>query len=112
MHESSKVTQAGTSTESCSVAQLFLSLFLHFTASCIRRENKKEKQVAVLATAGNKEHVRTPCVGVLMGVGGIVLDTEVVRDGPFSCRVFEPQSTAAARAPHPAQGFPRFLASI
>ncbi|NXX00065.1 HHLA1 protein, partial [Larus smithsonianus] len=26
-------------------------LFLHFTASCIRRENKKEKQVAVLATA-------------------------------------------------------------
>ncbi|NXE78126.1 HHLA1 protein, partial [Cochlearius cochlearius] len=39
---------------SCLVAQrgkLFLSLFLHFTASCIRRENKKEKQVAVLATA-------------------------------------------------------------
>ncbi|NXG02771.1 HHLA1 protein, partial [Sakesphorus luctuosus] len=27
------------------------SLFLHFSASCIRRENKKEKQVAVLATA-------------------------------------------------------------
>ncbi|NXV42877.1 HHLA1 protein, partial [Uria aalge] len=26
-------------------------LFLYFTASCIRRENKKEKQVAVLATA-------------------------------------------------------------
>ncbi|NXK25568.1 HHLA1 protein, partial [Arenaria interpres] len=26
-------------------------LFLHFTALCIRRENKKEKQVAVLATA-------------------------------------------------------------
>ncbi|NWY53720.1 HHLA1 protein, partial [Chionis minor] len=26
-------------------------LFLHFTASCIRRENKKEKQMAVLATA-------------------------------------------------------------
>ncbi|NXT17218.1 HHLA1 protein, partial [Syrrhaptes paradoxus] len=26
-------------------------LFLHFTASCIRTENKKEKQVAVLATA-------------------------------------------------------------
>ncbi|KAF1625818.1 HERV-H LTR-associating protein 1, partial [Eudyptes filholi] len=39
---------------SCLVAQqgkLFLSLILHFTASCIRRENKKEKQVAVLATA-------------------------------------------------------------
>ncbi|NXL00380.1 HHLA1 protein, partial [Mesembrinibis cayennensis] len=38
----------------CLVAQqgkLFLSLFLHLTASCIRRENKKEKQVAVLATA-------------------------------------------------------------
>ncbi|NWS18636.1 HHLA1 protein, partial [Pachyramphus minor] len=31
--------------------KLFLSLFLHFSASCIRRENKKEKQVAVLATA-------------------------------------------------------------
>ncbi|NXT40132.1 HHLA1 protein, partial [Pelecanoides urinatrix] len=30
--------------------KLFLSLFLRFTASCIRRENKKEKQVAVLAT--------------------------------------------------------------
>uniref|UniRef100_A0A8D2P8H7 HERV-H LTR-associating 1 n=1 Tax=Zosterops lateralis melanops TaxID=1220523 RepID=A0A8D2P8H7_ZOSLA len=29
----------------------FLSLFLHFSASCIRKENKKEKQVAVLATA-------------------------------------------------------------
>ncbi|NXA16358.1 HHLA1 protein, partial [Sapayoa aenigma] len=28
-----------------------LSLFPHFSASCIRRENKKEKQVAVLATA-------------------------------------------------------------
>ncbi|NXN90308.1 HHLA1 protein, partial [Bombycilla garrulus] len=27
------------------------SLFLHFSASCIRKENKKEKQVAVLATA-------------------------------------------------------------
>ncbi|NWV40307.1 HHLA1 protein, partial [Grantiella picta] len=26
-------------------------VFLHFSASCIRRENKKEKQVAVLATA-------------------------------------------------------------
>ncbi|NWV22286.1 HHLA1 protein, partial [Origma solitaria] len=26
-------------------------LFLHFSASCLRRENKKEKQVAVLATA-------------------------------------------------------------
>ncbi|NXJ81559.1 HHLA1 protein, partial [Trogon melanurus] len=26
-------------------------LFLHFTASCVRGENKKEKQVAVLATA-------------------------------------------------------------
>ncbi|NXI15606.1 HHLA1 protein, partial [Irena cyanogastra] len=31
--------------------KLFLSLFLHFSASCIRKENKKEKQVAVLATA-------------------------------------------------------------
>ncbi|NXH42248.1 HHLA1 protein, partial [Dicaeum eximium] len=31
--------------------KLFLSLFLHFPASCIRKENKKEKQVAVLATA-------------------------------------------------------------
>ncbi|KAM6278359.1 HERV-H LTR-associating protein 1 [Spheniscus humboldti] len=54
MNESSKVTQAENSTESCLVAQqgkLFLSLILHFTASCIRRENKKEKQVAVLATA-------------------------------------------------------------
>ncbi|NXS68264.1 HHLA1 protein, partial [Pandion haliaetus] len=39
---------------SCLVSQqekLFLSLFLHLTASCIGRENKKEKQVAVLATA-------------------------------------------------------------
>ncbi|NXC06467.1 HHLA1 protein, partial [Orthonyx spaldingii] len=31
--------------------KLFLTLFLHFSASCIRKENKKEKQVAVLATA-------------------------------------------------------------
>ncbi|NXU12917.1 HHLA1 protein, partial [Pardalotus punctatus] len=31
--------------------KLLLSLFLPFSASCIRRENKKEKQVAVLATA-------------------------------------------------------------
>ncbi|NWV98228.1 HHLA1 protein, partial [Machaerirhynchus nigripectus] len=31
--------------------KLFLSLFLHFSASCIKKENKKEKQVAVLATA-------------------------------------------------------------
>ncbi|NXG23300.1 HHLA1 protein, partial [Grallaria varia] len=41
-------------TKSCLVSQqekLFLSLFLHFSASCIRRESKKEKQVAVLATA-------------------------------------------------------------
>ncbi|NWI26171.1 HHLA1 protein, partial [Sula dactylatra] len=41
-------------TEHCLVPRqrkLFLSLFLQFTASCIRRENKKEKQVAVLATA-------------------------------------------------------------
>uniref|UniRef100_A0A8C3R9F2 HERV-H LTR-associating 1 n=1 Tax=Cyanoderma ruficeps TaxID=181631 RepID=A0A8C3R9F2_9PASS len=29
----------------------FFNLFLHFSASCIRKENKKEKQVAVLATA-------------------------------------------------------------
>ncbi|NWI89137.1 HHLA1 protein, partial [Pitta sordida] len=42
------------STDSCLVSQqgkLFNSLFPHFSASCIRRENKKEKQVAVLATA-------------------------------------------------------------
>ncbi|NXO42532.1 HHLA1 protein, partial [Locustella ochotensis] len=31
--------------------KLFLSLFLHFSASCLRKENKKEKQVAVLASA-------------------------------------------------------------
>ncbi|NXM40063.1 HHLA1 protein, partial [Gymnorhina tibicen] len=31
--------------------KLFLSLFLHFSASCMKKENKKEKQVAVLATA-------------------------------------------------------------
>ncbi|NXI79542.1 HHLA1 protein, partial [Rhipidura dahli] len=31
--------------------KLFLSLFLCFSASCIKKENKKEKQVAVLATA-------------------------------------------------------------
>ncbi|NWT90391.1 HHLA1 protein, partial [Lanius ludovicianus] len=31
--------------------KLFLCLFLHFSASCIKKENKKEKQVAVLATA-------------------------------------------------------------
>ncbi|NWU28071.1 HHLA1 protein, partial [Dyaphorophyia castanea] len=31
--------------------KLFPSLFLHFSASCIKKENKKEKQVAVLATA-------------------------------------------------------------
>ncbi|KAM6101222.1 HERV-H LTR-associating protein 1 isoform 2-T2 [Theristicus caerulescens] len=36
---------------SVSLSGLQHSLFLHFTASCIRRENKKEKQVAVLATA-------------------------------------------------------------
>ncbi|NXY27314.1 HHLA1 protein, partial [Pomatorhinus ruficollis] len=29
----------------------FFNLFLHFSASCMRKENKKEKQVAVLATA-------------------------------------------------------------
>uniref|UniRef100_A0A8B9Q0U5 HERV-H LTR-associating 1 n=1 Tax=Apteryx owenii TaxID=8824 RepID=A0A8B9Q0U5_APTOW len=55
MNESSKVTQAESSAGSYLLAQqgkLFLSLlFLHFTASCIRRENKKEKHVAVLATA-------------------------------------------------------------
>ncbi|KAF1579707.1 UNVERIFIED_CONTAM: hypothetical protein FQV15_0014086, partial [Eudyptes pachyrhynchus] len=48
------VCSTGKDNESCLVAQqgkLFLSLILHFTASCIRRENKKEKQVAVLATA-------------------------------------------------------------
>ncbi|NXG50433.1 HHLA1 protein, partial [Psilopogon haemacephalus] len=42
-----------TVTESCLVSQkgkLLLNLFLHFTASCTRRE-KREKQVAVLATA-------------------------------------------------------------
>lgn len=42
----------------------FLSLFLHFSASCIRKENKKEKQVAVLATAGNRQHFRSPSQGV------------------------------------------------
>uniref|UniRef100_A0A8C3MET5 Uncharacterized protein n=1 Tax=Geospiza parvula TaxID=87175 RepID=A0A8C3MET5_GEOPR len=31
--------------------KLFLSLFLPFSASCLRKENKKEKQLAVLATA-------------------------------------------------------------
>ncbi|NXD90936.1 HHLA1 protein, partial [Chaetorhynchus papuensis] len=31
--------------------KLFLSLCLHFSALCIKKENKKEKQVAVLATA-------------------------------------------------------------
>ncbi|NXB17109.1 HHLA1 protein, partial [Rhagologus leucostigma] len=31
--------------------KLFLTLFLHFSALCIKKENKKEKQVAVLATA-------------------------------------------------------------
>ncbi|NXB33617.1 HHLA1 protein, partial [Eulacestoma nigropectus] len=31
--------------------KLFLRVFLHFSASCIKKENKKEKQVAVLATA-------------------------------------------------------------
>ncbi|KAK1194301.1 HHLA1 protein, partial [Pygoscelis papua] len=48
------VCNTGKDNESCLVAQqgkLFLSLILHFTASCIRRESKKEKQVAVLATA-------------------------------------------------------------
>ncbi|NXS40138.1 HHLA1 protein, partial [Balaeniceps rex] len=48
------VFNTGKDNESCLVVQqgkLFLSLFLHFTASCLRRENKKEKQVAVLATA-------------------------------------------------------------
>uniref|UniRef100_A0A8C3RBC5 HERV-H LTR-associating 1 n=1 Tax=Cyanoderma ruficeps TaxID=181631 RepID=A0A8C3RBC5_9PASS len=34
----------------------FFNLFLHFSASCIRKENKKEKQVAVLATAGNSTY--------------------------------------------------------
>ncbi|OXB56342.1 hypothetical protein ASZ78_004343, partial [Callipepla squamata] len=33
----------------------FLRLFLCFTASCVRRENKREKQAAVLATAGTKK---------------------------------------------------------
>ncbi|KAK2520290.1 Hhla1, partial [Columba guinea] len=36
---------------SVSLSHLQHSLFLHFAASCIRRENKKEKQVAVLAMA-------------------------------------------------------------
>ncbi|NWR31032.1 HHLA1 protein, partial [Tachuris rubrigastra] len=48
------VFSTGKDHESCLFSQqgkLFLSLFLHFSASCIRRENKKEKQVAVLATA-------------------------------------------------------------
>ena len=63
---------------------------LHFTASCIRKENKKEKQVAVLATAGNKQRVRRHRVGLLMGVGGGMLGMEVAADGPF-CRACEPQ---------------------
>ncbi|NWU81664.1 HHLA1 protein, partial [Onychorhynchus coronatus] len=48
------VFSTGKDDESCFVSQqekMFLSLFLHFPASCVRRENKKEKQVAVLATA-------------------------------------------------------------
>ncbi|NXW20361.1 HHLA1 protein, partial [Circaetus pectoralis] len=48
------VFNTGKDNEHCLVSQqgkLFLRLFLHFTASCIRRENKKEKQVALLATA-------------------------------------------------------------
>lgn len=43
--------------------KLFLCLFLHFSASCIKKENKKEKQVAVLATAGKRQHTRSPSVG-------------------------------------------------
>ncbi|XP_027754268.1 HERV-H LTR-associating protein 1 [Empidonax traillii] len=63
----------------------FLCLFLVFsTASCIRRENKKEKQVAVLATAGNKQHVRSCSFRVLMGVGGVVLGMQVAADGSFA----------------------------
>lgn len=53
--------------------------------------------MAVLATAGNKEHVGRPCVGLSMEVGGVVLDTEVVADGTFSCRPFEPQSTTCCK---------------
>lgn len=59
MNKSSKVTPAESCTEKHLVVQqgfFFLRLFLCFTASCIRRENfmhKREKQAAVLATAGN-----------------------------------------------------------
>ncbi|NXM74743.1 HHLA1 protein, partial [Serilophus lunatus] len=48
------VFSTGKDDDSCLVSQqgkLFHSLFPYFSASCIRRENKKEKQVAVLATA-------------------------------------------------------------
>lgn len=53
--------------------------------------------MAVLATAGNKEHVRRPCVGLSAEAGGVVLDTEVVADGTFSCRAFEPQPTTCCK---------------
>jgi len=57
MNKSSKATPAESCTEKYLVDQqgifFFLILFLCFTASCVRRENKREKQAAVLATAGN-----------------------------------------------------------
>ncbi|NXH86813.1 HHLA1 protein, partial [Edolisoma coerulescens] len=45
------VFSAGKDNGQAQQGKLFLSLFLHFSASCIKKENKKEKQVAVLATA-------------------------------------------------------------
>lgn len=79
--------------------KLFLSLFLHFAASCLRKENKKEKQLAVLATAGNRQHIRSPRARVLMGEGGAVLGMQVAADGPCSCRVWEPHPTQSSPWP-------------
>lgn len=56
MNKSSKVSATESCTEKYLVAQqgFFFSQSLSLlTASCIRRENKREKQEAVLATAGN-----------------------------------------------------------
>lgn len=81
--------------------KLFLSLFLHLSASCLRKENKKEKQLAVLATAGKRQHIRSPSSWVLMGGGGAVLAMEVAAGGLCSCRLCESQPTPAERPPHP-----------
>lgn len=61
----------------------------------------------MLATAGNRQHMRSPSAGVLMGVGGAVLGMEVAADGPCSCRVCEPQTIPAVRPPHPTQSLAR-----